>query len=136
MIKKIFSLSIFTALFIFIADPVFAQTIDPCPKSGSGANYQSLCRLDKDDLDAIIRNSITILFFIATVASLFFLIFGGIKWITSGGDKANVESARNFIIAAIIGLVITFLSYFIINIILSLVGLNTISRVSIPTLIE
>ena len=56
--------------------------------------------------------------------ALAFLIYGGVKWITSGGDKAGVEAARNMIVAAIVGLVIAFLVYFILQIIFSLFGLD------------
>jgi hypothetical protein len=137
MLKKISLLTLPAAVYFSLAVPAFAQTINPCPKEGSGTNYLSLCRLNKDTIDAVIRNSITILFFVATIAALFFLIFGGIRWITSGGDKAGVESARNMIIAAVIGLILTFLSFLIINIVLQLIGLNTVtSGVKLPNLID
>jgi hypothetical protein len=41
----------------------------------------------------------------AGIAALFYLILGGLQWITSGGDKAGVEAAREKITAAMIGLV-------------------------------
>jgi hypothetical protein len=64
--------------------------------------------------------------------ALFFLIWGGIRWITSGGDKGKVEEARKHIVAAIIGLVVAFLAYFIIQIILTIFGLGSISTLQIP----
>lgn len=72
----------------------------------------------------IVGRGVTLLFVVAIVIALGFLIYGGIKWITSGGDKAAVEAARNTIVAAVVGLVIVFLSYFILNIILGLFGLK------------
>ncbi len=65
----------------------------------------------------ILRLGITLLLITITLAALIFLILGGIAWITSQGDKANVEAARKRITFAIIGLIIAFSAYFIINVI-------------------
>ena len=40
------------------------------------------------------------------LAVLIFLLMGGYYWITAGGDKTKIESAKNHIIQSIIGLVI------------------------------
>ncbi len=37
---------------------------------------------------------------------LIYLFYGGIKWITSGGDKEKVEKARETITSAVIGIFI------------------------------
>ena len=42
----------------------------------------------------------------AALAAFFYLILGGFQWITSGGDKAGTEAAREKITAAFIGLAI------------------------------
>ena len=52
------------------------------------------------------------------------LILGGIKWITSGGDRGKVESARGQITAGFIGLVIVFAAWAILNIIENFFGVN------------
>lgn len=79
-------------------------------------------------LSNIIQVGITFLFVLATLLALGFLIYGGIKWITSGGDKAGVESARKIITYAIIGLVIAFLAFFIINLIGTFFGVKLLGR--------
>lgn len=43
---------------------------------------------------------------IAAILVFVFLVWGGIEWITSSGDKSKMEGARNKISNAIIGLVI------------------------------
>jgi hypothetical protein len=48
---------------------------------------------------------------IAAILTFVFLIWGGIQWITSGGDKAAYESARNRITAALVGLAIVAASW-------------------------
>lgn len=62
-----------------------------------------------------LQNGIVILLMGITVLSLFFLIWGGIKWITSEGDKTKLDAARKTLIYALVGLVLAFLSFFIVN---------------------
>ena len=45
-----------------------------------------------------------------------YLIWGGIDWITSGGDKGKTEGARNKITAAVIGLIVLAAAYAILTI--------------------
>ncbi|MBU3978226.1 hypothetical protein KKE68_00815, partial [Patescibacteria group bacterium] len=74
------------------------------------------------------------LMIIAVIIAVFFLVWGGIKWIMSGEDKAKVESARNTIIGGIVGLVLVFLAYFIISVVAGIFGIN-ISNLSLPTIV-
>ena len=50
------------------------------------------------------------------------LIFGGIRYVVSGGDSKKVTDAKNTIMYAIIGLIIAILSYAIVNFVISAVG--------------
>jgi hypothetical protein len=81
----------------------------------------------------ILLNSITLLLVTTIILSLFFLIFGGIKWTTSSGDKAKLDSARKTIIYALVGLIISFLSFFIISIIGSFFGVTLIALPFVPS---
>ena len=47
----------------------------------------------------------------AAILCLAFIIWGGIDWVMSGGDKAKYEEARNKITAALIGLAVTALAW-------------------------
>ena len=69
-----------------------------------------------------------------SIIAVFFLIYGGVKWIISGGDKAAVEAARNHIIAAIVGLVVALLAFFILSVILKLFVIDK-TTFNLPTLI-
>ena len=69
------------------------------------------------------------------IAALVYLLYGGIKWITSGGDKAQVEAARNHIVAAIIGLVILVLAWVIVAVVFTVLGLQALpGSLTLPTL--
>lgn len=65
----------------------------------------------------IFQTGLSLLLIATLVLSLLSLIFGGIEWITSAGSKEKLQKARNRIIYSILGLVVTFLSFLIINLI-------------------
>jgi len=85
-------------------------------------------------INDVIRFVINVIFFIAVIAALIFLLIGGIKWLTSGGDKAAIEAARGQLIAAIIGLGIVIFGYFILNFVLTLIGIPNLTNLIVPTL--
>ena len=43
------------------------------------------------------------------------LIIGGIRYVISGGDQAQVTAAKNTILYAIVGIVVAFLAYAAVN---------------------
>lgn len=47
--------------------------------------------------------------------ALFFLVWGGIMWMTSSGNSERVKKGRDSIVWAILGLVVIFVSYIVIN---------------------
>jgi hypothetical protein len=47
------------------------------------------------------------------------IIYGGFKYITSGGDSGNVSGAKNTLVYAIVGLIIVALAQFIVHYVLS-----------------
>lgn len=100
------------------------------------AKPASLIPGDNIKIPQIIIFVLTLLVVVAVIAAIVFLIYGGIKWITSGGDKAAVESARNHIVAAIIGLVVIILAFVILSFVLQLLGVspNDIFNLNINTL--
>jgi len=63
----------------------------------------------------VIANSITILLIVAVVITLFGLIWGGIQWISSGGDKAKLGAARARITYSLIGLLVALFSFLIVG---------------------
>jgi hypothetical protein len=84
-------------------------------------------------LQLLLHNLIVLIFVIAILVFFFMFIIGGIQWMTSGGDKAATESARGKLTAAIIGLVIVFLVYAILNLIEILFGFD-LTRIDISRL--
>ena len=125
LMKKLFV--IIQALFIypFLAFPAFAvtQKVDPCTSVATNAIIKQLCLLG-GNIPRTLGNIIIAIVVLAVIIALLYLLYGGIRWVTSRGDKEQVEGARNHIIAAIIGLIVIFLALFIVSFVLSLLGLN------------
>ena len=76
------------------------------------------------EIGPFIKNSIIIALSLSALMALAFLLWGGINWITSSGDKAKNEEARNRITAAIIGLTIVACVWLIWRLILYLLGVG------------
>ena len=76
------------------------------------------------DLGQLISSTVTFVLVISLLITFAYLVWGGIQWITSGGDKAAVEAARNRIQAAILGLFIVFGSWAVMKIIAQFFGVN------------
>lgn len=72
----------------------------------------------------IITNAITIVFVVAVLAVLVFMIWGAFSWITSGGDKDKIKSARGMITNALIGLAVLALAFVIARIVGAVLGID------------
>lgn len=88
---------------------------------GAKGNWASLSNLTPG---GIISTLISMIMVVAAVAFFFMLVIGGIRWITSGGDKGQTEGARNQITAALVGLVIVFSAWAIIKLIGTFFGVD------------
>ena len=67
----------------------------------------------------IIGTVISILAWIIGIVSVFMVIFGGFRFVTSGGDSNAVSSARSTIFYALIGLVVAVLAQVLVHFVLN-----------------
>ena len=65
--------------------------------------------------NSIFSRVTNILLFLVGAISVIMLIIGGIRYVISGGDQAQVTSAKNTILYAIVGIVVAFLAYAAVN---------------------
>ena len=64
------------------------------------------------------------MFWVVGILSVIMLIYGGIKYITSGGSSSKLNDAKNTILYAIVGLVVSLIAVVIINFVNSTVGVK------------
>lgn len=67
---------------------------------------------------------VQLLFGVAIILAFAFLLWGGIDWIMSRGDKQKLQKARMKLIYSIIGLLIVFFAFFIVTFAGKVLGLQ------------
>ena len=102
--KKLISFTTLSGLFLLSAPSALADA--PNITGTININIPNV----PTNMGVILSAIVQLIFIIASLATFIFLIWGGIEWITSGGDKTAVESAQKKIQAALLGLFIVFLS--------------------------
>ena len=70
----------------------------------------------------VINQFTNIVLYIVGFISVVMLIWGGIRYIISGGDSKKITDAKNTILYAIIGLIIAVLAFAIVNFVLNAIG--------------
>lgn len=85
-------------------------------------------------IPAIVSAAVRLILVLAALISFIFLIIGGIKWITSGGDKEGTAKAQSTITAALIGLLIVFAAWAIIQLLQTFFGLPSLFELEIPVI--
>ena len=71
-----------------------------------------------------VSNIIGFAILIAAILVLVYFVWGGIQWITAGGDKGKTEEARNRLTNAVIGLAIVAASWAMWSILLTFFGIK------------
>ena len=86
-----------------------------------------------DNLGSLISSIVALILIVSALAAFLYLVMGGIRWITSGGDKAAVDSARNQIQAALLGLFIVFAAWAFMIVLEQFFGVSVLQGIKIPT---
>lgn len=85
------------------------------------------------DFSDFMNAALRLAFIVAIIGVLVMLIWGGVSWIISGGDKDAVGEARKRIVNALIGLAILAVAFAIANFAASFLGISDIFNFVIPT---
>ena len=117
-----FAASALIATFALFA-PVTVGALDGTVQGGvnaaRGTDVPSTLLGDGGVLSTIVNTMLFIIGFLSVIM----LIFGGLRYIISGGNAAAVTAAKNTILYAIVGLIIAILAYAIVNFVIgSLTG--------------
>jgi hypothetical protein len=127
MTKKLAAVTSFAG-YVFSAAVTFAQSPSGliAPKGAVNPNINPT---------AVPQLVVNLLFAIAGFLAIAYLMYGGIKWITSRGDKVGVEAARKHIVAAVIGIIIVAGSFFALQTIFTILGAeNPLKNGALPVL--
>ena len=108
---------------------LLAQLTNPVlpPGLGSGTNEQGAI---------VIGNLVSaiggLLFLFAFLLTFLYLLTGGVAWVTSAGDKSKLETARDKITNALVGLVIVAAAYAVFSLVGQFFGLD-VKALKIPS---
>ncbi len=105
------------ATFLSLSIPAFADSAGVNTSITLSPPAQALGDIPLNNIPQFL---ITLLFIVGIIIAVVFLIYGGIKWILSGGDSKQVEGARSHIVAAIVGLIIVVGAFVILNIVFTI----------------
>ena len=97
----------------------------------TGSEFEALGGLQ---VPAIVSGLIKILLIASALIAFVFLVIGGIRWITSGGDKEQTAKAQSTITAALIGLVIVFAAWAIIHLVQTFFGIKILEGLTITSI--
>lgn len=102
-----------------------ADPIGDCLSQGSGLDAAINGECTPADtgggtqkIQTIVTTIVNIFSVIVGIVAVVMIIWGGFKYITSGGDSGNITGAKNTIIYAVIGLVVVALAQFIVQFVL------------------
>lgn len=113
------TLMVLAGLVVPTLAPATAGAVDVFDACGSGAAADTaVCKGTDDKVlgpNGILTNVINLLLTIIGIISVIMIIVGGIRYTTSGGDSGQINSAKDTIIYAIVGVVIAILSFAIVN---------------------
>ena len=80
------------------------------------------------NLGEVVSKVLTYSLTIGGIALLLYFLYGGFQLFTSGGDQKKVAEGKATITNALIGFVIVFVAFWIVQLFGSLLGINTILK--------
>lgn len=107
--KKILGFISGSYLYLLAAKAIFAADVPIVLKPPAGSIKEDV------PFEKLPQFIVTLLFVLGIIFAISYLVYGGIRWVMSKGDKTKVEEARNHIVAALVGLVIVAAAFFFVN---------------------
>lgn len=101
--KKLFQQT--TSIFLFFFAAALPTHAQDSFQIGLGDEVSSRVAIN-NDLGSFISNVFSAIILVAGMATFIYMIYGGVQWVTSGGEKDKVKEARDKITQAIIGMAV------------------------------
>ncbi len=105
-----------------IISPAFAQSTITINEPAAGVK----------DIGKLLSSGIQVAMVVAAILTFAFLVWGGIQWIMSGGDKTQTQAARDRITMALVGLAIVAAAWALMKVVGYFFGID-VFQFKIPT---
>lgn len=128
MVRKLRLILAATTVLIAIATPAAALAFDPLGTACTDPNAtdSTLCTDKGSGTDnpltgknGLFRGIAGVIAVVAGIIATILLVISGIRYVTSGGDASKTKSAKDTIVAVIVGMVIILLADSIISLVLT-----------------
>jgi len=123
--KKIFVTVLSTLVIVFVATTFVPHAahaaVDVFQNCGSNGD-SAICKATNDKLfgpNSIWTSIINTIVFVTGGVSALMIVVGGLRYTISGGDQGSITSAKNTILYAVVGLILSFMGYAIVNFVLT-----------------
>ena len=92
-----------------------AAAINPLEGACSGNTTSEVCKKKDEKVEPILTTIVNVLLYIVGAVSVVMIIVAGILYSISGGDSGRVSKAKNMLTYAIVGLVVAFIAFAVVN---------------------
>jgi hypothetical protein len=119
-------------LFSFIVTTAYAKDINVGGITGIGNyGFEGKTSLESSGVStqfsSILSTVVTTLTVVGGLAFVIFFTLGGLKWLTSGGDKGKVQEAQTQMTQGVIGLVAIVAGLFIVGLVGGVLGIDILN---------
>ncbi len=112
---KLAILSILTILgLVVVFAPVPVGAVDPFQSCAANPD-STICKGQGDSINSYLKTGVNVMLFLVGALAVIMIIYSGIQYVISAGDSGKVAKAKNTLTYSIVGLVIAFLAYAIVN---------------------
>lgn len=133
MVKRlVLALVVLCAILLPMASAGAVPVLDPVCENIPAGDSSSICtdnqnaQNSSDDLlfgkQGILTRAVTIFSIVVAVSAIIVILIAAVRFITSNGDTNTVNSSRNWILYAIVGLVVAGLAQSIVIFVLTKIG--------------
>ena len=116
MLKQLYkSIMVSLAIVVGVAVVTPAASAIDVFQSCENASDSAVCKSKGDEAPALIERIVNTMLFVLAGIAVIMIVIGGIKYTLSNGDQAGINSAKNTILYAVVGLIVAIMSYAIVN---------------------
>lgn len=99
--------------------PTYADDICSNDQVPADVRAASGCGGDVNEFPDAVQNIVSAIIVVMGIVAVIFIVVGGVQYITSSGDAAKTKKAKDTILYACIGLIISALAFAIVNFVIA-----------------
>lgn len=110
------------ALGIGMLSPIAVGAVSVIDEQCAGVTESAVCDRKDASPEDLAKNIVNTLLFVVGAISVIMIIIGGIMYATSAGDTGKVTLAKNTVTYAVVGLVVSFIAFGVVQFVVSRIG--------------